>query len=121
MSGRGLFFQSERIRRPVFFTTHRKGRRSQVTAALRKTISQKKILTKPGHGLILRVYSPEVMAEYQVTSQEGPIKPLKIRPSAIKPIDIVWRRSAGPDFCCPPVEDAGVFKTYTTSPCCPAR
>jgi hypothetical protein len=44
--------------------------------------------------LFLRVYSPEVMAEYPVTNRKGPVKPLKIRPSAIKPIDIVLRRSA---------------------------
>jgi hypothetical protein len=52
--------------------------------------------------LFLRVYSPEVMAEYPVTNRKGPVKPLKIRPSAIKPIDIVLRRSAGPGFRRPP-------------------
>jgi hypothetical protein len=56
--------------------------------------------------LFLRVYSPEVMAEYLITNRKGPIKPLKIRPSAIRPIDIVLRRSAGPSFWSPPVEDA---------------
>jgi len=44
--------------------------------------------------IFLRVYSSEVMAEYPVTNRKGLIKPLKIRPSAIKPIDIVLRRSA---------------------------
>jgi hypothetical protein len=48
--------------------------------------------------LFLRVYSPEHMAKYPVTNRKGPIKPLKIRPSAIRPIDIVLRRSAGPGF-----------------------
>jgi hypothetical protein len=52
--------------------------------------------------LFLRVYSPEVMAEYPVTNRKGPVKHLKIRPSAIKPIDIVLRRSAGPGFRRPP-------------------
>jgi hypothetical protein len=56
--------------------------------------------------LFLRVYSSRAMAEYPVTIRKGPVKPLKIRPSAIKHIDIVLRRSAGPDFCNPPVEDA---------------
>jgi hypothetical protein len=44
--------------------------------------------------LFLRVYSPEAMAEYPVTNRKGHIKPLKIRPSAIMPVDIVSRRSA---------------------------
>ena len=44
--------------------------------------------------LFLRVYAPEVMAEYPVTNRKELIKPLKIRPPAIKPIDIVLRRSA---------------------------
>jgi hypothetical protein len=48
--------------------------------------------------LFIRVYSTEVMTEYQVTNQKRPNKPLKIRPSAIKPIDIVLRRSAGSGF-----------------------
>jgi hypothetical protein len=56
--------------------------------------------------LFLRVYAPEGMAEYPVTNRKGNIKPLKIRPSAIKPIDIVLRRSTGPDPCRQPVEDA---------------
>jgi hypothetical protein len=46
----------------------------------------------------LRVYSPGAMAEYTVTSQKGHIKPLKIRPSAIRPIDIVLRGSAVTEF-----------------------
>jgi hypothetical protein len=44
--------------------------------------------------LFLRVYSPEVMAGYQAINRKGFIKHLKIRPSAIRPIDIVLRRSA---------------------------
>jgi hypothetical protein len=56
--------------------------------------------------LFLRVYSSRAMAEYPVTNRKGPIKPLKIRPSVIEPIDIVLRRSAGPGFYRPRVEDA---------------
>jgi hypothetical protein len=56
--------------------------------------------------LFLRVYSPEVMAGYPVANRKGFIKPLKIRPSAIRPVDIVLRRSSGPGFCRPLVEDA---------------
>jgi hypothetical protein len=51
--------------------------------------------------LFLRVYSPEVMAEYPITNRKGPIKPLKIRPSAIRPIDIVLRGSAVTGFVSP--------------------
>jgi hypothetical protein len=68
--------------------------------------------------LFLRVYSPEAMAEYPVTNRKGPVKPLKIRPSAIKPIDIVLRRSAGPGFRRPPVEDAACGDDiHTPIPC----
>jgi hypothetical protein len=56
--------------------------------------------------LFLKVYSTEAMAEYPVTNRKRTIKPLKIRPSAIRPIDIVLRRSAGPGFYRPPVKDA---------------
>jgi hypothetical protein len=51
--------------------------------------------------LFLRVYSPGAMAEYPVTSQKGHIKPLKIRPSAIRPIDIVLRGSVVTGFVSP--------------------
>jgi len=44
--------------------------------------------------LFLRVYALKPMAEYPVINRKEPIKPLKIRPPAIKPIDIVLRRSA---------------------------
>jgi len=43
--------------------------------------------------LFLGVYSSTAMAEYPVTIRKGPVKPLKIRLSAIKPIDIVLRGS----------------------------
>jgi len=43
--------------------------------------------------LFLRVYSQEVPAEYPVTNRKRPFKPLKIRSSAIEPIDIVLRGS----------------------------
>jgi len=43
--------------------------------------------------LFSRVYSPELLAEYPVTSGKEPIKPLKIKPHAIKPIDVVLRRT----------------------------
>ena len=46
--------------------------------------------------LFLRVYSSRDMAKYIVTNRKVPLKPLKIRPSSIKPVDIVLRRSAGP-------------------------
>ena len=36
----------------------------------------KEIPTKPGNGLILRVYSSKAMAEYPVSNRKGPIKPL---------------------------------------------
>jgi hypothetical protein len=49
-----LFFRGERIRCPIFCITRSKGWRSQVTAVLRKTISQKKIPAKPGNGLIFK-------------------------------------------------------------------
>jgi hypothetical protein len=43
------------------------------------------------------------MAEYPVINRKGLIKSLKIRPPAIKPIDIVLRRSAGPGLYRPPL------------------
>jgi hypothetical protein len=54
--------------------------------------------------LFSRVYSPESMAEYPVIIMKELIKPLKIRPHAMKPIDIVLRRIAGaggPALCTP--------------------
>jgi hypothetical protein len=51
--------------------------------------------------LFLRVYSSGAMAEYPVTNRKGPIKPLKIRPSAIRPIDIVLRGSVVTWFISP--------------------
>jgi hypothetical protein len=63
---------------------------------------KKRFRPSPAMALFLRVYSPEVIAEYPVTNRKGPVKPLKIRPSAIKHIDIVLRRSAGPGFRRPP-------------------
>jgi len=35
------------------------------------------------------------MAEYPVMARKESIKPLKIRPHTVKPIDIVLRRTAG--------------------------
>jgi len=55
--------------------------------------------------LFLRVYAPIIMAEYPVANRKEHIKPLKIRPRAMKPIDIVLKRTAGvgnPTLC-PPV------------------
>jgi len=89
----GSLFHGEIVQCPIFFITRNKGGQSQVTAVLRKTISQKKFRPSPAMVLFLRVYSPEVMAEYPVTNRKEPIRPLKIRPSAIKPVDIVLRRS----------------------------
>jgi hypothetical protein len=54
MSGRALFFRGERIQYPIFCITRSKSGRSQVTAVLRKTISQKKIPTRLGNGLIFK-------------------------------------------------------------------
>jgi hypothetical protein len=55
MSGRGsFFFRFERIQYPALYITRSKGGRSQVTAVLRKTISQKRIPTRPGNGLIFK-------------------------------------------------------------------
>jgi hypothetical protein len=75
--------------------------RSQVTAVPRKTISQKRIPARPGNGLIFKGLLLRSLAEYPVTNREGHIKPLKIRPSAIEPIDIVLRGSVVTYFVSP--------------------
>jgi len=93
MSCRIIFSKAKIVRYPALFITRSKGELSQVTAVIRKTISQKRFRLSPEMVLFLRVYSPEFMAEHPVTNRKGPIKPLKIRPSAIKPIDIVLRKS----------------------------
>jgi hypothetical protein len=51
--------------------------------------------------LFLRVYSSIAIAEYLVTIRKGHIKPFKIRPSAIRPIDIVLRGSVVTGFIAP--------------------
>jgi len=56
-------------------------------------ISQKEFHTSLEVVLFLRVYARKSMAEYPVANCKEPIKPLKIRPHAIKPIDIVLRRT----------------------------
>jgi len=62
-------------------------------------ISQKKIPTKPGSGLIFKDLLLQSYGRISwVTNRKGPIKSLKIRSPAIMPIDIVLRRSAGPVF-----------------------
>src|SRR4030042_3357005 len=82
-------------------------RGSQVTAVLRKTISQKKIPTKPRSGLIFKGLLHRSYGRiFWVANRKGSINPLKIRPPAIRPIDIVLRRSACPGFYRPPFEDA---------------
>jgi hypothetical protein len=75
---------------------------------------KRRFLPGPAMVLFLRVYSPGAMAEYPVTNRKGPVKPLKIRPSAIRPIDIVLRRSAGPGFCRPPDEDANSLQIISS-------
>jgi hypothetical protein len=59
--------------------------------------------------LFLRVYSSGDMAEYAVNIRKGPVKPLKIRPSATKPIDIVLRGSAVTRFVAPACWDLPVL------------
>jgi hypothetical protein len=54
MSGWGLFFRAKEYNTRYFCITRSKVRRLQVTTVLRKTISQKKIPTKPGNGLIFK-------------------------------------------------------------------
>jgi len=49
----------------------------------------------PAVVLFLRVYPTRAIAEYPIVKSKESIKSLKIRPPAIKPIDIVLRRSAG--------------------------
>ena len=68
------------------------GGRTEVTTVLRKTISQKEFHPSLAVVLFLRIYAPEIMAEYPVVNSKESIKPLKIRLPAIKPIDIVLRR-----------------------------
>jgi len=63
-------------------------------ALLRKMISQKNSTQTRQWSYVLRVYAPKFMAEYPVVSRKESIKPLKIRPPAIKHIDIFLRRSA---------------------------
>src|SRR4030043_334850 len=76
---RTLFFQSERIQCPVFCITLSKGGQSEVTAVLRKTISQKKIPTKPGNGLIFKGLLLRSYGRISwIINRKGPIKPLKI-------------------------------------------
>jgi hypothetical protein len=59
----------------------------------------KKIPPKPGNGLIFKGLLLQSLAEYLAAIRKVHIKPLKIRPSAIKPIDIVLRGSAVTGFC----------------------
>jgi hypothetical protein len=74
------------------------GGRPQVTAVPRKTISQNKIPAKPCNGFIFKGLLLRSLAEYPVTIRKGHIKPLKIRPSAMEPIDIVLRGSVVTGF-----------------------
>jgi hypothetical protein len=63
--------------------------------------------------LFLRVYSSGAMAEYPVTNRKGPIKPLKIRPSAIRPIDIVLRGSVVTEFVSPACWGLPVLQVFS--------
>jgi len=55
---------------------------------------KRRFLPGPAVVLFLRIYSPEAMAACPVSNRKGLVKSLKIRPPAIRPIDIVLRRSA---------------------------
>jgi len=50
--------------------------------------------TKAGSGLIFKGLRLEAIAEYLVIIGKSLLKPLKIRPPAMNPIDILLRRSA---------------------------
>src|SRR4030042_6767995 len=108
MSGRGLSFFSEAKEYSARYLAYLIAKAGDRRARLffERRYLKRRFLPSPAMVLFLRVYYSKAMAEFPVTNRKGPIKPLKIRPSAIRPIDIVLRRSAGPDLCRPPVEDA---------------
>jgi len=54
----------------------------------------KEIPPKAGSGLIFKGLRPEATAEGPAIIGKSLIEPLKIRPPAINPIDILFRRSA---------------------------
>jgi len=54
----------------------------------------KEIPPKGGSGLIFKGLRPETNAEYPAITGKSLLKPLKIRPPAMNPIDILLRRSA---------------------------
>jgi len=70
---------------------------------------ERRYLKKESHSspavvLFLRVYAPKSIAEYPVINRKESFKSLKIRLPAIKPIDVVLRRTAvtgGPALCAP--------------------
>ena len=89
----GSLFEGEILQYPVLRIMQSKAGDRGHGFSLKDDIS-KEIPLKPGSGLIFKGLRPEVMAEYTVINRKESIKPLKIRPPAIKPIDIVLRRSA---------------------------
>jgi len=54
---------------------------------------KRRFYLSPAVVLFLMVYAPKSLAEYPVIKSKEFIKPLKIRPPAMPPIDIVLRRS----------------------------
>jgi hypothetical protein len=72
-------------------------------------------------------YSPEVMAEYPVINRKGPVKPLKIKPSAIKPIDIILRSKHLKNYILYPVvsfrrrQESNSYKYFLDSPVKPGN
>jgi len=60
---------------------------------LKEDIS-KEISPKAGSGLIFKGLRPEATAEYPAIIGKSLFKPLKIRPPAMNPIDILLRISA---------------------------
>src|SRR4030042_6099952 len=105
MSGRGLSFFSEAkeysARYLAYLIAKAGDRRSRLF--FERRYLKRRFRPSQAVVLFLRIYYSKAMAEYPVTNRKGPIKSLKIRPSAIRPIDIVLRRSAGPGLYRPPL------------------
>jgi len=67
----------------------------EVTAVLRKTISQKESHPSTAVGLFSRITPQNYRQNTRAARKRQHLKSLKIRPHATKPIDIVLRRTAG--------------------------
>jgi hypothetical protein len=94
MSGRGSFSRAKEYSARYFAYLAAKAGDHRSRLFFERRYLKRRFYPCTAMVLFLRVYSPEGMAEYPITKRKGPIKPLKIRPSAIKPLDIVLRRSA---------------------------